>query len=67
MSDDEKSAWTTWLWVLSLAFTLNLGIAVGLGDFSIQATPFPILAVFTVAIFTWWLFRITYLAGRKRR
>lgn len=68
MDGEEKVLWVLVLWTFSLASTVWLcaAIATNWGGWGVAYSPLILFPIFFVVSFIAWLFRVTYLAGKRR-
>lgn len=68
MDTEEKFLWVLCLWTLSLASTgwLVASIATNWGGWGVAYSPLLLFPIFFMVTLIAWLFRVTYLAGKRR-
>jgi hypothetical protein len=67
MDGEEKIGWIATLWPLSIASAVWVCAAVATGgDGGLADSPMVLFPLAFTVEFVWWLFRVTYLAGKRR-
>lgn len=67
MRGEERGLWTLWFVPIGAAWFFLFGMNVGVG-WTLSLATFPPFVMFSIVLFVLtlaWLFRITYLSGKK--